>query len=32
VSQEVAEQVEHVVEEELRRLLSPPIPKEEKSF
>jgi hypothetical protein len=32
VSHEVAEQVEHDVEEELRRLFPPPIPKEEKSF
>jgi len=28
----VVEQVEHPFEEELRRLLSPPIPKDEKSF
>jgi len=28
----VAEQVEQLADEELRRLLLPPIPKEEKSF
>jgi hypothetical protein len=32
VLQEVAEQVAQLFEEELRRLLPPPIPKEEKSF
>jgi len=32
VSHEVVEQVEQAAEEELRRLLPPPIPKEEKIF
>jgi hypothetical protein len=32
VSHDVAEQVEQLADEVLRRLLPPPIPKEEKSF
>jgi hypothetical protein len=32
VSHDVAEQVEQLADEALRRLLPPPIPKEEKSF